>query len=122
MTTVEQKRGRVLARVGVALLVFHLLFLLVAVGWVWLDPTRFNQKAYHGNFHWPEEAPPTLATTLASWDAQHYLFLADQGYSAGRRSIAFFPLFPWLIRAVAWLPGVDPAMVALVIANVLSIA
>ena len=52
--------------------------------------------------------PPTQATRLSTWDAQHYLFLATEGYHAGQRSITFFPLFPWLIRLAAALPGIGP--------------
>ena len=39
------------------------------------------------------------------WDARHYLSLAENGYTAegpGRFSIVFYPLYPWLIRAVAF--------------------
>jgi hypothetical protein len=39
------------------------------------------------------------------WDATHYLSLAEKGYVAtgdGRFSIVFYPLYPWLIRAVAF--------------------
>jgi len=38
------------------------------------------------------------------WDATHYLRLAEKGYTAkgdGRFSIVFYPLYPWLVRAVA---------------------
>ena len=39
------------------------------------------------------------------WDASHYLTLAENGYTAtgdGRFSIVFYPLYPWLVRAVAF--------------------
>ncbi|MEY2489114.1 MAG: hypothetical protein QOC70_1056 [Verrucomicrobiota bacterium] len=39
------------------------------------------------------------------WDASHYLTLAEKGYTAtgeGRFSIVFYPLYPWLVRAVAF--------------------
>jgi hypothetical protein len=39
------------------------------------------------------------------WDASHYLSLAEKGYTAtgeGRFSIVFYPLYPWLVRAVAF--------------------
>ncbi|MEO5721583.1 MAG: hypothetical protein ABIR71_08950 [Chthoniobacterales bacterium] len=42
------------------------------------------------------------------WDAKHYLSLAEHGYTAegeGRFSIVFYPLYPWLIRAVSFLSG-----------------
>lgn len=40
------------------------------------------------------------------WDATHYLRLAENGYTAtgdGRFSIVFYPLYPWLVRAVAFI-------------------
>ena len=39
------------------------------------------------------------------WDASHYLTLAENGYTAtgeGQFSIVFYPLYPWLVRAVAF--------------------
>jgi hypothetical protein len=42
------------------------------------------------------------------WDAPHYLFLAEHGYqSVGEQRwlLAFLPLFPWLVRALAPLSG-----------------
>ena len=47
----------------------------------------------------------TWATFWNRWDAVHYLRLAENGYTAtgdGRTSIVFYPLFPWLVRAVAF--------------------
>ena len=38
------------------------------------------------------------------WDSLHYQSLAEHGYTAkgaGRFSIVFYPLYPWLVRAVA---------------------
>jgi len=40
------------------------------------------------------------------WDAVHYLNIAENGYVAtgpGRNLLAFFPGYPWLIRACSWL-------------------
>src|ERR1044071_6580600 len=39
------------------------------------------------------------------WDASHYLTLAENGYAAtgeGQFSIVFYPLYPWLVRAVGF--------------------
>ena len=39
------------------------------------------------------------------WDATHYLSLAENGYTdtgEGRFSIVFYPLYPWLVRVVAF--------------------
>jgi hypothetical protein len=122
MTTVEHKRGNVLVRLALALALFKVFVLLLTLGSRSLIGAFFDQNAYYGNFHWPRLQPPSVATYFSSWDAQHYLFLATEGYHAGQRSIAFFPLFPWLIRLVAALPGIGPLGAALLIPNLLSIA
>jgi hypothetical protein len=54
------------------------------------------------------------------WDAQHYLYLATHGYGASgdaRNLIAFFPLYPALISAVA-ATGLPARGAALLISNV----
>ena len=53
------------------------------------------------------------------WDAQHYLYLATHGYGAtgdARNLIAFFPLYPALISAVA-ATGLPARSAALLISN-----
>jgi hypothetical protein len=45
------------------------------------------------------------STLWNRWDARHYLTLAEHGYAASgeeRFSIVFYPLYPWLVRAVAF--------------------
>jgi len=54
------------------------------------------------------------------WDARHYLYLATHGYGAAgdaRNLIAFFPLYPALISAVAAV-GLPARTAALLISNV----
>jgi hypothetical protein len=54
------------------------------------------------------------------WDVQHYLYLAAHGYSATgetRNLIAFFPLYPALISAVA-ATGLPARAAALLISNI----
>ena len=61
-----------------------------------------------------------LARTWDQWDAQHYLYLATHGYAASgdaRNLIAFFPLYPALIGAVA-ATGLGARVAALLISNV----
>jgi hypothetical protein len=46
-----------------------------------------------------------LAETFAAWDSGWYFDIAQRGYyfnASGQSSIAFFPLYPLLMRALAW--------------------
>ena len=122
MTTADPQRRDVYVPAAIALVLFKVFVLGLAFGSGALLPGFFSESSYRGNFHWPPDQPPTLATRLETWDAQHYLYLATEGYGPGRWSIAFFPLYPWLIRAVAALPGIAPLAAALLVANALSLA
>jgi hypothetical protein len=45
------------------------------------------------------------AETFAAWDSGWYFDIAQRGYywsPSGQSSIAFFPLYPMLVRALAW--------------------
>jgi len=66
----------------------------------------------------------TWSTLWSRWDASHYLSLAEKGYVSegeGRFSIVFYPLYPWLIRAVAFVCR-SYFGAALVVSGVASIA
>ena len=69
-------------------------------------------------------AAPDPVTALGQawdqWDARHYVYLATHGYGAAgdaRNLIAFFPLYPALISAVAAI-GLPARTAALLISNV----
>ncbi len=50
-------------------------------------------------------ASTRLAETFAAWDSGWYYTIARRGYyfdPAGQSNIAFFPLYPLLMRALAW--------------------
>jgi hypothetical protein len=55
---------------------------------------------------------------LLGWDASWYRRIAEVGYSgAGRQSLRFFPLLPWLAKGVATLPGIDDGAGLLLVSN-----
>jgi hypothetical protein len=76
---------------------------------------------------WPQIPGPhlSLLRTLARWDGAWYLDIAQHGYHhvsvwpGGNSSFAFFPLFPWLVRALSWLTLGSPLVAALVLTTVL---
>lgn len=66
-----------------------------------------------------EQTPDLWSIALAwnSWDAGHYVRIAEEGYHIGPGFPAFFPLYPLLIRSFdVILPG-GPLISALVVAN-----
>jgi len=87
-----------------------------------LLPHSFSKAGYWANFHFPPAAPPGPWIQLQTWDAQHYLYLAEHGYHAGDSSTAFFPLWPYAIRAATPLFGGSHLLAGLVLAGLLSIA
>ncbi|MGW0555202.1 hypothetical protein ACWDZ6_13490 [Streptomyces sp. NPDC002926] len=110
-TGVRDRLRRALRRAAPALLGYlavRLCGLLVLARWAHLG--------HHGVW-------PTLAT---SWDSGWYLGIADHGYAdtLGTRfntnNLAFFPLYPVLIKAVAGVTPGSRATVALVLAVMFS--
>lgn len=63
---------------------------------------------------------------LLAWDADWFIQIAQDGYPSGYtydadgvltgNALAFFPLYPWTIRALSWLPGLSEPNAALLIA------
>jgi hypothetical protein len=82
----------------------------------------FSPRSYWSNFHFPPSAPPGPWIELETWDAQHYLYLAEYGYQPGEPSTAFFPLWPWAIKVVAPVVGGSTLVAGMLLANLLSIA
>ena len=74
---------------------------------------------------WPAIPRPHIALlrTLARWDGAWYIDIAQHGYHhyaippGGDAGYAFFPFYPWLIRAVSWLTQSSPLVVALLLAT-----
>jgi hypothetical protein len=65
-----------------------------------LLPPLFNFNGYNKNFHWPSDAPPSLETMFASWDAQMHLQLSHDGYDKNLMSVNHQPLYRHCIPAV----------------------
>jgi hypothetical protein len=92
--------------------------LVIALAYAFLP---FFADNFGINFVDPAYRDAGLARAFSTWDAQHYLYLSEEGYKAGQMSNAFFPLFPLLIHL---LTPVFPSSLAaaLVIANLASLA
>lgn len=102
--------GILLAKAAVFLLVFLAFRLL-----------PFFTAQYELNFVDPTYQQGNLAAAFSTWDAQHYLFLAEFGYQPGSESNAFFPLLPALIRLAMPLFGGSSLVAGLVVSNIASL-
>lgn len=114
-------------RVALALAGFKLGYGLVVLGMAWWGAAFDEGQAERIRRNWfPAEAPPAAhgrwARHLATWDAEHYLYLSAHGYTSGLRSAAFYPLWPLAVRAAAPLAGGSHLVAGLVLANVFSLA
>lgn len=65
----------------------------------------------------PEYGWQALFTATERQDAAWFLAIATRGYDAADGSAAFFPLYPLMIRFLAWLPGLGPLGAALLVSN-----
>jgi len=79
-----------------------------------------------GLFLWKNNAAldiDTLVRRFSAWDGEHYLYLSRSGYpSSGQKThlIAFFPLYPLLIRILTFV-FVSPHLAGLVVSSIGSI-
>ncbi len=88
--------------------------LLFALGW-WLATAVAD--------HWYAVRPPALRDGLLAWDGTWYRDIAVRGYEAlPVESLRFFPLYPWLGRALSPLFGFESAPALVVLTNVAAIA
>src|SRR5262245_54105730 len=81
-------------------LVFYYFTALVAVLGVLLGHHYLKPPPH------PAGPPGDLPAAFARWDGQRYVEILQNGYSydpGSASNIAFFPAFPLLGRAVAWL-------------------
>jgi hypothetical protein len=64
-----------------------------------------NESDAHSIYTSDPEGVGRLFSPWQRWDAQHYLRIADEGYSSNDATPSFFPLFPILMRFVSALSG-----------------
>ena len=72
------------------------------------------------------EPPPAFTPVsdgLLAWDGRWYEAIAISGYAdAADPALRFFPLWPLLGRAAAWIPGVDAGVALVILANAAALA
>lgn len=121
----EGRRGWL--RVALTLLAVKLAYGLVVWGMTWWGEAFDAERAEYIRREWfPAQAPPPVhgrwERHFATWDAEHYLYLSTHGYGPEVRSIAFYPLWPLLMRAATPLAGGNPVVAGMALANLFSLA
>ena len=84
-----------------------------------IDAQWFDQNG--GGWSLAKNVAP-LARHFATWDSEHYLYLSQDGYGAGVKSCAFYPLWPLIVRWTAPLAGGNHLIGGLVVSNLCSLA
>jgi Gpi18-like mannosyltransferase len=112
----DERQG--LARILGYLVLTRLVLFVVAASAIRILPADLEprSRAYLGR-------NLSLATWLR-WDAWWYLSIVEQGYwydSQGKSNVAFFPLFPGLIKALAAVTG-NPVAVGFLVTNAAAVA
>jgi hypothetical protein len=91
------------------------------VGLVYFVCANFENWNYRGLFEvfarWPNQGEPTMETHFSCWDAAHYLILSTRGYEKGTPGCAFYPVWPFSIRAFSSVTGASPVVIGLVLSN-----
>ncbi len=70
--------------------------------------------------HWVADADSRFVSMWAKWDSQYYVDIADEGYwftPKAQSNVAFFPLYPLLMRLIAPLSGDSVVQAGLLISN-----
>ncbi len=81
----------------------------------------FCNFCYANNFLAEEIVNPRLAASYQTWDVQHYIWIAQNGYAPDHISNAFYPLYPALIALTDVLVPGPTIIAAWVISTVISI-
>lgn len=96
---------------------------VAVLAFVWLSSQYlwrfFNRSGYLRSMHWPRAAGVDATSPFKTWDAAHYLALAQGGDEPTKASAAFYPLWPALIGTASWLA--DPLVASLILANVCTV-
>ena len=126
-TTKNPAQPRQTARLAGLLLLYKIAFFALIWGLTVLAPSSYRMVGYqlHSRGSATSRALPLPTEGLwrhfETWDAHHYLHLARFGYGDQPMSLAFYPLWPFLIRLVAPLFGGNFTLAALALANAFSL-
>jgi len=95
--------------------------LSAAVVFLTFHVAPFQEGSYDQNFSYPAHEEITWKLAYKTWDGNHYLYLADHGYSAGHEANRMFPLFPAVIAAAMRILAMPGMIAGLLLSNVFSL-
>jgi hypothetical protein len=121
-TTIDVGREKY-TRVFLALLAYKVIYLIAIAAALLIHPESIHENMFHSDrvVATPDEHL-TFGCHFASWDAEHYLYIAAHGYEAGASRCAYYPLFPLMIRYFSMITGVSQLISGMILANVFSLA
>ena len=111
-----------ITRLASFLLVYKIAFFAGVWGLVRLIPNEFSVASFDVRSVGASAPSSGLWRYFETWDAHHYLHLARYGYGDQPMSLAFYPLWPFLVRLAAPLCGGNFTLAALVLSNAFSLA
>jgi hypothetical protein len=82
----------------------------------------FSVAHHDANFVYPIAEEANVFSPFKTWDANHYLFLAERGYEPKNINNAFYPLLPALVRVVSTVTMGHTLFAGLLVATLLSLA
>ncbi|MBF0572037.1 MAG: glycosyltransferase family 39 protein [Candidatus Omnitrophica bacterium] len=81
----------------------------------------FNKPQHDINFLYNRAEPITIASAFKTWDAQQYIFLAENGYHTNSPlNLVIYPLYPFLIKVFEVLFLNNSLLCGLVLSNFFS--
>lgn len=109
-------------RVFLALLAYKVIYLLAISAAISIWPKDAHANIFHSD---RQVVTPdgylTFDSHFASWDAEHYLFIAAHGYEAGAGRCAFYPLFPMMIRYFSIVTFGSQLLAGMILSNLFSL-
>ena len=114
--------ARIAARVAGCALLYKLAFFIYIGLVAWLIPSFYSAHTSDPNISGTLGENVGIWRHFETWDGLHYLYLARYGYGGSPESLAFYPLWPTLIRLVTPLFGGNFTLAALVLSNLFSTA
>lgn len=103
----------------IAILVKLTIFLVMILAYCMLP---FNAGKYAANFVYPPHEGLSIFSIFKTWDGNHYLFLAENGYPRDVvQSTAFYPLYPLVIRIAGFFFAGNTLAAGLLVSNIASL-